>query len=200
MMGLSQGNLESALRLLGDLLIARKSAGFWIVVCGGSALLARKTISRSTRDVDILALRDWDGGVERAFPLPDELQEAAAAVAEELGLVANWLNGSASLHFPDLRLLSSAFWQELETREYGGHLKVSFVTRPGQIQLKFYAALNRAKPRDFEDLTALSPDAAETESAIRWVLDHMPALSHRSRLPDILTHLGHADLIPKFQG
>jgi len=39
-MDLSQQNLEEALRLLGKLLAARKGAGFWLVVCGGSALLS----------------------------------------------------------------------------------------------------------------------------------------------------------------
>lgn len=188
------------MRLLGDLLAARKNAAFWLVVCGGSALLARRIISRSTEDVDILPLRDWDGGVGSAFPLPESLQTAAGDVAIELGLAGNWLNGSASLHFPDLHLLPEGFWLEMETREYGDHLKVSFVTRSGQIHLKSYAVLNRPKPRDLEDLRALCPDAAETENAVRWVLRNFPSLSHRSGLPDLLTHLGHADLIPKFQG
>jgi len=198
-MELSQQNLEEALRLLGNLLATRKGSAFWLVVCGGSALLAQEIISRSTEDVDILAMRDWEGGVDRAFPMPEALKEAAAHVADELRLGGNWLNSAASLHFPDLHLLPASFWQELETREYGNHLKISFVTRSGQIQLKTYAALNRTKPRDLDDLRILAPSSAETEEAVRWVLDHFPALSHRDKLPDILTHLGHAHLIPKFQ-
>ncbi len=46
-MELSQRNLEEALRLLGNLLHTRKGAWFWLVVCGGSALLAQEIISRS---------------------------------------------------------------------------------------------------------------------------------------------------------
>lgn len=199
-MELSQQNLEEALRLLGNLLATRKGDGFWLVVCGGSALLAQKIITRSTEDVDILAMRDWEGGVDRAYPMPEALKLAATQVADELHLGGNWLNSAASLHFPDLQLLPASFWQELETREYGHYLKISFVTRSGQIQLKTYAALNRAKPRDLEDLRTLAPTSVETEVAVRWVLDNLPVLSHRNKLPDLLTLLGHAHLIPKFQG
>jgi hypothetical protein len=199
-MDLSQQNLEQALRLLGKLLAARKGAGFWLVVCGGSALLAQEIISRSTGDVDILAMRDWEGGVDLAYPLPETLKEAAALVADELHLGGNWLNSAASMHFPDLHLLPASFWQDLETRDYGHYLKISFVSRSGQIQLKTYAALNRAKARDLDDLRTLAPDSAETEAAVRWVLKNIPVLSHRDKLPGLLTHLGHAHLIPIFQG
>ncbi len=199
-MELSHQNLEDALRLLGNLLATRKGAGFWLVVCGGSALLAQEIISRSTEDVDILAMRDVEGGVDGAYPMPEALKVAAAHVADELRLGGNWLNSAASLHFPDLHLLPTSFWQEMETRDYGHYLKISFVTRSGQIQLKTYAALNRAKPRDLDDLRTLAPNSSETEAAVRWVLDHIPVLSHRDKLPDLLTHLGHAHLIPTFQG
>ncbi len=199
-MDLSQKNLGNALQLLGDLLAVRRTDCHWLVVCGGSALLAQRVISRSTNDVDVLALRDGDGGLDGAFPLREALKEAAAQVAEELRLSGNWLNSAASLHFPDLRLLPASFWQELDTREYGDCLKISFVTRPGQIQLKTYAALNRAKPRDLEDLRALAPTSTESEAAIRWVLGNFPGLAHCEHLPALLTHLDHAHLIPGFQG
>ena len=192
----SRQNLEEALQLLGSVLASRKSSAFWLVVCGGAALLAQEIVSRATEDVDILAMRDLEGGVDHAFPLPIALKEAAAQVADELRLSENWLNSAASLHFPDLDLLSPAFWQELETRDYGHFLKISFVTRSGQIQLKTYAVLNRAKPRDLDDLRALAPTRAETEAAVRWVLHHFPVLSHQDKLSDLLTHLGHASLIP----
>ena len=93
-MELSQQNLDEALQLLGDLLAVRKGAGFWLVVCGGSALLAQQIISRSTHDVDVLAVRDWEGGVAGAYPLPDEIKEAAVKVADELNLDGNWLNSA----------------------------------------------------------------------------------------------------------
>ena len=192
-------NLEKALQLLGKLLAIHKREPFWLVICGGSALLARQIISRSTHDVDVLALRDLEGGVDLAYPLPEALKQAARQVAEELDLEPNWLNSAASLHFPDLRLLPASLWQELDTRVYSDFLKVSFVTRNGQILLKLYAALNRAQARDFDDLSALSPDSTETANALRWLLTKLPVLTHRDQLPALLTHLGHGHIIPEFQ-
>ena len=192
-------NLEKALQLLGKLLAIHKREPFWLVICGGSALLARQIISRSTHDVDVLALRDLEGGVDLAYPLPEALKQAAGQVAEELDLEPNWLNSAASLHFPDLRLLPASLWQELDTRVYSDSLKVSFVTRNGQILLKLYAALNRAQARDFDDLSALSPDSTETANALRWLLTKLPVLTHRDQLPALLTHLGHGHLISEFQ-
>jgi len=144
-------------------------------------------------------MRDCEGGVDRAFPLPETLKLAAAEVADELHLGGNWLNSAASLHFPDLHLLPASLWQELETRDYGDYLRISFVTRSGQIQLKIYAALNRAESRDYEDIQALAPDACETENCLRWLISSFPGLTHLNRLPDLLTYLGHADLIAKFE-
>lgn len=198
-MELHPQNLEKALQLLGKLLAIRKREPFWLVICGGSALLARQIISRSTHDVDVLALRDLEGGVDLAYPLPEVLKQASGQVAEELDLEPNWLNSAACLHFPDLRLLPASMWQELDTRAYSDSLKVSFVTRNGQILLKLYAALNRAKARDFDDLSALSPDSTETANALRWLLTKLPVLTHRDQLPALLTHLGHGHLIPEFQ-
>ena len=192
-------NLEKALQLLGKLLAIHKREPFWLVICGGSALLARQIISRSTHDVDVLALRDLEGGVDLAYPLPEALKQSAGQVAEELDLEPDWLNRAASLHFPDLRLLPASLWQELDTRVYSDFLKVSFVTRNGQILLKLYAALNRAQARDFDDLSALSPDSTETANALRWLLTKLPVLTHRDQLPALLTHLGHGHIIPEFQ-
>jgi hypothetical protein len=198
-MDLTQQNLKEALQLLGDLLASKRNESFWLVVCGGSALLAQKIISRSTEDVDILAMRDFDGGVDRAYPMPEALKLAATEVATELHLRENWLNSAASFHFPDLHLLPNTFWQELENRNYGDYLKISFVSRRGQIQLKLYAALNRDEPRDLADLKALAPDALETESGLRWIISSVPALTHLNRLPELLTYIGHAELITKFE-
>ena len=51
---------------------------------------------------------------------------------------------------------------------------------------------------DLDDLALLAPTSEEMEASLCWVFDKMPVLSHRSKLPDILTHLGHAHLIPKY--
>jgi hypothetical protein len=198
-MPINHQNLDQALQLLGDLLASWKVEDFQLVVCGGSALLAQKIISRATHDVDVLAQRNWDHEISRAHPLPETLIKAAQQVAEELGLKPNWLNSAASFHFPDFLALPASFWTDLETRDYGSHLRVSFVNRSGQILLKLYAALNRAEARDFDDLRSLAPDADETESGLHWLIRSFPGLTHLDRIPELLTHLGHADLIHRFQ-
>ncbi|MDA0766154.1 MAG: hypothetical protein O3A87_05645 [Verrucomicrobia bacterium] len=62
------------------------------------------------------------------------------------------------------------------------------------------SALNRTEPRDLNDLTALTPSADETEEAVCWLLTAIPGLTQAHHLPDLLIHLGHADLIPRLQG
>lgn len=198
-MDLNEQNLDQALTLLGELLASEKTEPFSLIVCGGSALLAQKVVSRTTHDVDVLAQRNWDREISRAHPLPEPLAKAAKQVAEELGLETNWLNSAASFHFPDYHALPASFWTDLQIRDYGDYLQVSFISRPAQILLKLYAALNRAEARDSEDLQALAPDARETEEGLRWLIDSFPGLTHMDRLPDLLTYLDHADLITRFE-
>jgi len=190
--------VEQALKLLGELLADRTTVHYDLVVCGGSALLATKIVSRSTHDVDVLARRNLDGEIFRAHPLPEELLQAAGEVARELSLESGWLNSSASFHFPDFHALPNAFWADLEIHDFGDCLRVRFVARSGQILLKLYAVLNRAETRDMEDLLALNPDAAETESGLNWLLASIPGLTHRDRLPELLTALGHGELTERF--
>lgn len=191
--------LEEALNLLGEILSTQKSSEYWAVVCGGSSLLALGLIQRPTRDVDILALRDIEGAIDRVYPLPSDLGKAAAKVADELGLADNWLNSASSLHFPDLNSLPNSFWTGLETREFGSHLKMSFVERKGLLLLKFYAALNRAEQRDLDDLASLAPGVGETERALDWVTTAFSELSNKGRLPQILRLLGHEQLLSRFK-
>ncbi len=198
-MPITDENLEQALGLLGELLASEKHTPFQLVVCGGSALVAQKIVSRVTHDVDVLAQRNWDREIFRAYPLPEVLAKAAKQVSEELGLEANWLNSAASFHFPDYGALPASFWTDLAPREYGPYLSVSFVTRSGQILLKLYAALNRTEIRDFDDLKALAPDSCETEEGLRWLLRSFPGLLHRNRLPELLTYLGYEELIARFE-
>jgi hypothetical protein len=108
--------LTSALNLLGEFLAEEDSPPVWLVVGGGSALLVQRLSNRPTKDVDVMALREWEGNVISAYPLPAEVKDAAAKVAEELRLSSDWLNGAASLHGFDLALLPKHFWQDLETR------------------------------------------------------------------------------------
>ncbi len=191
-------DLSLALQLLGEILAEDQSASVWLVVGGGSALLAQRLGSRPTKDVDVMALREWEGNVVSAYPLPDAVKAAASRVAGELRLQPDWINGAASLHGFDLSLLPPFFWLDLDTREYGRNLKISFIGRQGLILLKIGAALDRDQRRDVEDLLCLRPTRGEMEDSLRWVLRHIHESTSHPKLPTLLTELGHADLITGF--
>ncbi|MDX1680210.1 MAG: hypothetical protein R3242_05715 [Akkermansiaceae bacterium] len=195
---MNEDDLTKALHLLGEFLADDTSAPVWLVVGGGSALLAQRLSTRPTKDVDVMALREWDGNVISAYPLPEPVKQAATKVATELRLDADWLNGAASLHGFDLSLLPSSFWQDLDTREYSQNLKVSFVGRPGLILLKLSAALDRDQRRDVEDLLKLKPTANETEESLRWILQNLLGATTHPKLHPLLQELGHDDLISAF--
>lgn len=195
---MNEAKLTSALNLLGEFLTEGASPLVWLVVGGGSALLMQRLSTRPTKDVDVMALRELEGNVISAYPLPVTVKEAAAKVADELRLNSDWLNGAASLLGFDLALLPSRFWQDLDTRAYGQNLKISFFGRPGLILLKLSAALDRDQRRDIEDLLTLKPNRAETEESLRWVLRHLHGAGTHPKLHPLLQELGHADLIPEF--
>jgi len=195
---MNETNLITAFELLNDFLTAGSAATVWLIVGGGSALLAQRFSSRQTKDVDVMALREWEGNVVSAYPLPDSVKQAAAKVAEELRLDPDWLNGAASLHGLDLSQLPAWFWQELDTREFGSNLKISFIGRKGLILLKLSAALDRDQRRDIEDLACLKSSSTEMEELLRWVLQNLHETTTHPKLPTLLRELGHADLIPRF--
>ena len=195
---MNEENLIAAFELLDEFLTSGKSAPVWLVVGGGSALLVQRLSSRQTKDVDVMALREWEGNIVSAYPLPGAVKQAAAKVAEELRLDRDWVNGAASLHGIDLSLLPSWFWQELDTREYGSSLKISFIGRKGLILLKLSAALDRDQRRDLEDLACLKASSAEMEDLLRWLFRNIHEASTHPKLPTLLQELGHADLISKF--
>jgi hypothetical protein len=195
---MNEAILIAAFELLDDFLTEGKVAPVWLVVGGGSALLVQRLSTRQTKDVDVMALREWEGNIVSAYPLPDAVKNVAAKVAEELRLDPDWLNGAASLHGFDLSTLPSWFWLELDTREYGSHLKISFIGRKGLILLKLSAALDRDQRRDIEDLVCLKPTSAEVEELLRWVFRNIHEISAHPKIPNLLSELGHADLIPGF--
>lgn len=195
---MNEDDLTRALKLLGEFLTEGSSAPVWLVIGGGSALLVQRLISRPTKDVDVMALREWEGNVISAYPLPAPVKEAAAKVATELRLDSDWLNGAASLQGFDLSLLPTSFWQNIDNREYGQTLRASFIGRPGLILLKLSAALDRDQRRDIEDLLNLKPTHTETEESLRWILRHLHGTTTHPKLQLLLQELGHGDLIPAF--
>ena len=59
---------------------------------GGSALIALGIVTRTTRDVDIMAGLDPECGIVDPRPLSPALRSVADKVARQLRLYLNWLN------------------------------------------------------------------------------------------------------------
>lgn len=142
-----------------------------LVVCGGSALIACGLVSRVTKDVDVVALRDQAGGVLSPAPLPKEVLEAAKRTANDLGLPADWLNNGPSSGPGGLYQtgLPEGILERLHTVVFGSSLTVHFIGRLDQICFKLYAAVDQMGSYHGQDLAALTPNLDELKFAIEWV-------------------------------
>jgi hypothetical protein len=179
------------LSALGEQLAARGER-FELVVIGGSALLALGLVERTTKDVDIVAIRSG-GDLESADPLPDGLLAARDLVARDFSLLPRWLNpGPAKLlefGLPD------GFAERLERRDYDAGLVVYFASRYDQIHFKLYAAVDEGGPGKHEaDLRALDPTEAELIAAARWSRSHDPSSGYAEELRGALEFLGVSDV------
>ena len=186
-------NRDGAERLLSALGEQLAAAGerSELVVIGGSGLLSLGLIERSTRDVDLLALRTGDE-LSSAKPLPSALEAARNRVARDLSLPTDWLNpGPTEL----LELgLPEGFIDRLEHRDYGEGLTVYFASRYDQIHFKLYALVDQGPGKHEADLHALSPTEEELLAAARWSRTHDPSEGYAQMLRDVLTHLGVDDV------
>jgi hypothetical protein len=162
------------------------------VVIGGSGLVAIGTVSRPTRDVDVVALHR-DGELVSAEPLPDPLISAAEVVARDFRLALGWLNAAPTSLLEIGGGLPAGFADRMITREFGSALTVSFASRIDQIHFKLYAAADRAEPRDFDDLRALDPTDVELEDAAAWARSHNAAGPFDEALARTLRTLGVED-------
>lgn len=184
---------EGADRLLGALGEQLAAAGerYELVVIGGSGLLALGYIARSTRDVDLVALRSGDK-LDSAEPLPRKLATARDRVARDFDLPADWLNpGPTDL----LRFgLPDGFINRVERRDYGDNLSVYLASRYDQIHFKLYALVDQGPGKHEDDLRALSPTEEELLAAARWSRSHDPSEGYAKVLRDVLTHLGVQDV------
>jgi len=186
---LNQDNLNQALSFLEETLRAAGAPAVTLVVCGGSALIAQNLISRTTKDVDVVALQDASAKLIDAHPLPDYLTAAAQHVAKELELPDNWLNDGPTDLFR--AGLPSGFEDRMILREFGSHLRVFFASRYDQIHFKIYAAADQGPGRHLNDLLALHPTEEEWLAAARWTLTHDDSEAFRLILRDMLHQLGH---------
>lgn len=189
-------NLETALRLLAGRLDLAKSDPIGLVVCGGSALIAKELILRVTKDVDVLALMDARGQLVSPAPLPGFLLKAAKDVARDLGLAEDWLNNGPSSDAGGLFQLGlpDGIENRLDEQQYGPRLTVYFVGRFDQIHFKLYAAADRREGTHLDDLLSLEPTDAELESAARWAMTHDVSPAFRMILKQLLREIGREDV------
>lgn len=164
---------------------------FELVVIDGSGLLALGLIDRTTRDVDLVALRK-SGDLVDPRPLPQSLLDARDRVAGDFGLTENWLNAAPGdlldLGLPD------GFAARLERREYGPALTVWLASRLDQIHFKLYALADHAPGSKHDlDLRALGPTRDELLAAARWAVTHDPPEGFRHELGAALAYLGVED-------
>jgi hypothetical protein len=184
---------SAADRLLSALDEQLASAGerYELVVIGGSGLLALGLIERSTRDVDLLALRAGNE-LNSAKPLPSALEAARDRIARDFTLPTDWLNpgptGLLELGLPE------GLIDRLERRDYGDSLTVYFASRYDQIHFKLYALVDQGPGKHEADLRALSPTEEELLAAARWSTSHDPSEGYAQMLRRVLTHLGVDDV------
>jgi hypothetical protein len=181
----SASDVEVALARVGELLRFRRQS-FAIAIVGGAALNLIGAVSRTTTDVDVLAVANplelarnaRSTLTEAPNPLPVDLIRAAADVARDLNLDEGWLNSGPTLQMraglpPGME--SRFFWRQF------GSLWVGIPAREDLIALKLFAAVDRSGPGgvDTKDLIALAPTAAELEWATEWVAtqDASPAFA-----------------------
>src|ERR1051325_2546183 len=88
--------IESALKKLNAKMVYEQVEPVALVSCGGAALNVMGMISRSTNDVDIVAVADVDASGKVAIhteePLPKRFKELVAEIGAELGIREDWLN------------------------------------------------------------------------------------------------------------
>ena len=170
--------------------LERTGSSYDLVVVGGAALLALELITRSTKDVDVVALRD-DLALLPANPLPDRLAEARDRVARDFQLHSDWLNGGPSslLSFG----LPEGFLSRAEREGHGPGLTVWYASRFDQVHLKLYAAVDQGPGKHEADLRALEPSRDELLAAARWSLSHDPSPGYRMVLEHALDALGVED-------
>jgi hypothetical protein len=177
---------DQLLNALGEQLASRGES-YTLAVAGGSALLALGLISRSTRDVDILAIVE-NNELVSAQPLPATLLDAAHTVARDFGLPDDWLN-SGPTSLLDLGL-PDGFYERAQHRIYGPGLEILFASRVDQIHLKLYATVDQGAGKHLDDLEALQPTHQELLDAAHWSRSHDPSEGYLGVLKQVLSHFG----------
>ena len=178
--------LNKALHLLEEQLLLKQLPHTELVVCGGSALIASHLVSRTTQDVDVVALMQA-GTLVSAEPLPTYLVDAVVRVADILDLPHDWLNNGPASQF---RLgLPAGFAARLQKVCIGEQLTIHYISRIDQIYFKTFAAADRGGYH-ITDLKASNPGEDEIYSAARWCMEQDVSEGFRFILKEMLTQNG----------
>lgn len=191
----NRSEVDKILSALGEQVAAASTEHFDLVVCGGSALNALGLVSRTTKDVDVLAVvkhKSLDKLVlESAKPLPAPILNAAQKVERDFRLPDGWINPgpTSALDFG----LPTGLLDRCEKREYGPSLTVRFLSRYDQIHFKLYAAVDQGG-KHYEDLLVLKPTSKEIEAAARWSMTHDVSDGFKLMLKTLIEKMGFSDV------
>ena len=192
---LSTENLEQALTALAAFLEEADAARETLVVICGSALISLGLISRTTKDVDIMAGVDAEHGLVDPRPMSAALQAAAAAVSREMHLDPHWLNTGPADQV--LAGLPEGFLSRLTWRDYGPALTIYLPDRFDLIHLKLFAIMDQGRGRHSAELAALRPTEDELLTADRWILTQDAGEVFPQIVRTALTDIGYGHLVAR---
>jgi len=198
---LDNTTINAALELLGKLLENRELGPYRIAVCGGAALIGNALVSRTTQDVDVVALINEASELVSPDPLPSDLLHAAEQVQREYDLPDNWLNNGPSREPGGLFQtgLPDGFSGRLIRRDYGNRLTVFFASRIDLINFKVFAAVDQGYGRHVDDLLTMRPTMGEITAAAEWATTHDSSVGFRTMLRSMLKQLGFDDAAERIQ-
>lgn len=184
-------NIIAALRALGEIL-ASQGEHAAVVVVGGTALIVQGFVTRTTRDVDVIAIssdptnRDRKA-IEPPEPLPESLLQAISRVARDYNLPDDWMNTTAGLLWKTG--LPPRFEERIHWEQYDG-LWLGLADRYDLIFLKLYAAADSEGPSSvhYQDLMALQPTNEELDAAAQWVRSQDPSAPFARILNQVVEH------------
>lgn len=189
-------DVHEALTVLGRQMALAYAEDTRLLCCGGSGLCVLELISRSTKDVDALALIVGNKTLKPIEGFSPEMERAIAQTAHMLGLESDWLNGEASVLLE--RGLPEGVLERAgkHTRHYGPCLTVEFIDRLDQVALKLYAAMDPLKGRRHEeDLVELRPTEQEILHGLKWLGSWPSNEAFKKRLAFLVNGLGFPSLV-----
>jgi hypothetical protein len=190
--------IEGALQRLGKRLLYEYADPLSLVVCGGSALNVLNIASRTTRDVDVLAIvEETENGTQLRYDrsLPKEFCGFVADVGRDLGLQDDWLN-MGPRNVLQVYGAPNGMTDRWERREYGPSLTVYFTSRLDQVHFKLLAASDpKAEPRHLEDLVLrIKPTDKEVRVAVGWLLGRETSSWFRGNVRRTVEALGYDNI------